>query len=537
MAKYEPVIGLEVHIELKTKTKMFCGCENGFGLESEPNIHICPVCTAQPGSLPVINFEAVKMVLETALALNCQISEVSKFDRKNYFYPDLPKGYQISQYDAPLSQNGYLDLSSVGNYNETEKSEIRNPKFETNLNDQDAKFKRIRIRRIHLEEDTGRLVHPPGTDYSLVDLNRAGVPLMELVTEPDIHSAQEAKKFCQELQLILRYLGVSDADMEKGQMRCEVNISLRKITEGRGNGTRTDADVLRDSASSQRGSVPLGTKVEIKNLNSFRAVERGIEYEIKRQEEALGFGEKIVQETRGWSEPKQMTISQRSKEEAHDYRYFPEPDLPPLEPREILKEIKALPELPQGRRKRFSEEYKLTSEDIEVLVSRKELGDYFECAASELKDWAKTAQPSIEPEKAVKLGANYLITELQKLLAQSDKAFGDLKITPENFAEFIKLTAQGVVSSSGAQSVLAEMFKTGADPSHVIEEKELGQMNDEQELELAVVETISQNPGPVQDFKKGKKKALMFLVGKVMAQTKGRANPQMAEEILKRRLK
>ena len=477
---------MEIHIELKTKTKMFCGCENGFGLESEPNIHICPVCTGQPGSLPVINQEAVRMVLETAQALNCHIPEFSKFDRKNYFYPDLPKGYQISQYDKPLSQNGFLEIDG----------------------------RKIRITRIHLEEDTGKLVHPAGAGHSLVDFNRAGVPLMELVTEADLRSSAETKKFCQELQLILRYLGVSEADMERGQMRCEVNISLRET-----------------------GTEKFGTKVEIKNLNSFRAVERGIDYEIQRQTEALEFDEKIIQETRGWSEAKQMTVSQRSKEEAHDYRYFPEPDLPPIEPQKILAGIGSLPELPAGRRERFAKEYKLPKDDIEVLVVKKEMGDFFECAVSELRDWAKVAEPKIEAEKLMKLTANYLITELQKLLTQSGVEFKDLKITPENYAEFIKLTAQGVVSSSGAQSVLAEMFKTGADPSHVIEDNGLAQMSDEQELETAAAEVISQNPGPAQEFKNGKEKALMFLIGKVMVQTKGRANPQVAEEILKRRLK
>jgi aspartyl-tRNA(Asn)/glutamyl-tRNA(Gln) amidotransferase subunit B len=493
--EYEPVIGLEIHVELKTKTKMFCGCENSFGLEVEPNIYICPVCAGQPGSLPVINEEAVRMVLKTALALNCQIPEISKFDRKNYFYPDLPKGYQISQYDKPLSQSGHLEIDG----------------------------KKIGIARIHLEEDTGKLVHPAGVDYSLVDLNRAGVPLMELVTEPDIRSAQEAKKFCQELQLILRYLKVSGADMEKGQMRCEVNISLRAKDGG------PDRPMMT--------SRPFGTKVEIKNLNSFKAVERGIEFEIKRQAGVLEAGEKIIQETRGWIDGKQETISQRTKEEAHDYRYFPEPDLPPLKPDEILKNAMFLPELPAGRRERFGKEYKLPFGDIEVFVAKKELGDYFECAASELNDWAKTAKPSIEPEKAVKLAANYLITELQKLLAQSGINFAVLKITAENFAEFIKLISQGVVSSSGAQAVLKEMFETGADPSHVIENKGLAQLSDEAELELSVAEVIFQNKEPVEDFKKGKEKALMFLLGKVMAATKGRANPQIVEEILKKRLK
>jgi aspartyl-tRNA(Asn)/glutamyl-tRNA(Gln) amidotransferase subunit B len=272
-------------------------------------------------------------------------------------------------------------------------------------------------------------------------------------------------------------------------------------------------------------------------LNSFKAVERGIDYEIGRQTEALESGEKIIQETRGWSDAKQMTISQRSKEEAHDYRYFPEPDLPPLEPQKILGELGSLPELPSGRRERFAKEYKLPKDDIEVLIVKKEMGDFFENAVSELRAWARVAEPKIEPEKLIKLTANYLITEIQKLITQSGGEFKNLKITPENYAEFIKLTAQGAVSSSGAQSVLKEMFDTGADPSHIIEDKGLAQVSDEAELETAVSEVISQNPGPAQEFKNGKEKALMFLIGKVMAVTKGRANPQVAEEILKRRLK
>ncbi|MDD5589581.1 MAG: Asp-tRNA(Asn)/Glu-tRNA(Gln) amidotransferase subunit GatB [Candidatus Portnoybacteria bacterium] len=483
--KYEAVIGMEIHAELKTKTKMFCGCENVFGLEKEANIHICPVCTGQPGTLPVANREAIKMVLRTAQALNCQIAEFSKFDRKNYFYPDLPKGYQISQYDKPLSEKGFLEING----------------------------KKIGITRIHLEEDTGKLSHPAGADYSLVDYNRAGVPMMELVTEPDITSAAEAKKFCQELQMILRYIRVSDADMEKGQMRCEVNISLRP-----------------------EGSKEFGTKVEVKNINSFKAVEKSIEYEIKRQEKALLNGEKIIQETRGWNESKQVTVSQRTKEEAHDYRYFPEPDLPPIEPKIFLDELGPLPELPQARKARFMAEHFLPEADAEIMIARKELGDYFENMASELKAWAKSSEPEIRIEKALKLAANYMITELQKLLAQNNADFKDLKITAENFAEFIKLTAQGVVSSSAAQAVLAEMFKTGVDPSHVIEEKNLAQLSDESELDGAIAEVISKNPGPVGEYKKGKEKAIQFLLGKVMAATKGRANPQVAEGILKKKL-
>lgn len=488
--KYEPTIGMEIHAELKTKSKMFCSCANAFGLEREPNAHICPVCTGQPGTLPVINEEAVHMVLKTGLAMNCQIDENSKFDRKNYFYPDLPKGYQISQYDKPLTRDGYLDVNG-------------------------KEQKRIRIKRIHLEEDTGKLVHPKGADYSLVDLNRAGVPLMELVTEPDITSGSEARKFCQEFQLILRYLGVSDADMEKGQMRCEVNISLKKP-----------------------GSKEFGTKVEIKNLNSFRVVEKAIDYEIRRQTEALEDGEKIIQETRGWDDASGVTYSQRIKEEAHDYRYFPEPDLPPLSDLKSLgrKLSSEIPELPAQKRARFSEEYGLSVSDSDVLVGFPELAIFFESATSELKRMQKDAQPPFDYKKAAKLSANYLMTELLKLLRQSETEFKGLKITAENYAEFIKLVSQNVVSSSGAQTLLKEMFETGADPSHIIKEKDLAQVSDEEELNNAIAEVLSKNPGPVEDYKKGKQNALMFLVGKVMVQTKGKANPQIVIELLKKKI-
>jgi len=468
---------------------MFCSCANGFGLEKEPNVNICPVCSGQPGTLPVINKEAVKMVLKTGLALGCQIPDSAKFDRKNYFYPDLPKGYQISQYDQPLCGSGSLKIAVNG------------------------EKKAVGIRRIHLEEDTGKLIHPKGAAYSLVDFNRAGVPLMELVTEPDITSGAQAKIFCQELQQILRYLGVSDADMEKGQMRCEVNISI--------------------SASKE-----LGTKVEIKNLNSFRAVEKSIDYEIKRQNEALAAREKIIQETRGWDDAAGVTVSQRVKEEAHDYRYFPEPDLPPLKGVAAMAEqLRAeLPELPAQKRKRLAEEYELPVDDADFLAANADLSEYFEKAASELKAWAKDARPEIDGVRAVKSAANYLITELQKLLYQSGTVFKEIKITPENFAEFVKLVSQNVVSSSGAQILLAEMFIKGGDPSQIIKEKDLGQVSDEEELNAAVLEVISQNPGPVADYKKGKQNALMFLVGKVMARTRGKANPQIVTELLKKQL-
>lgn len=493
---YKPTIGLEVHAELKTESKMFCTCVNN-PFEKRPNFNICPVCAGHPGTLPVANKKAIELVIKTAAALNCEIAEHSKFDRKNYFYPDLPKGYQISQYDEPLSKNGYLEI-------DTEKNGVKSKKTDT---------KRIRITRIHLEEDTGKLVHPSGADYSMVDLNRAGAPLMELVTEPDISSGAEAKKFCQDLQLILRYLGVSDADMEKGQMRCEVNISL------------SDTDKL-------------GTKVEIKNLNSFKAVEKSIEYETERQANILKSGEKIIQETRGWDENKGATFSQRAKEEAHDYRYFPEPDIPPLKISELnVAGTDSIPELPRAKRKRFAEEYKLPDKDIDVIIFDKEIAGYFENTVSDLIAWSEAEKVNKdEMPKIFKLLSNYFIRDLQKLLNEKSIKIMDIKITPENFAEFVVMLYREKISSSAAQKVFIEMFETGKDPEHIIEEKGLAQMSDEGEIEKAVADAIKNNPGPVGDYKKGKTQALQFLVGKVMAASKGKANPKIVLDLLKKRL-
>ncbi|MFC1700890.1 Asp-tRNA(Asn)/Glu-tRNA(Gln) amidotransferase subunit GatB [Patescibacteria group bacterium] len=481
--EYKPTIGLEIHSELKTKSKMFCQSLNNPD-EEKPNTNICPVCMGHPGTLPVINKKAVDLVIKTGMALNCKINKDSKFDRKNYFYPDLPKGYQISQYDKPLCLGGFLQIGD----------------------------KKINITRIHLEEDAGKLIH--SKDGSLVDFNRAGVPLMELVTEPDISSGVEARKFCEELRLILKYLNVSDANMEKGQMRCEVNISLR---------AEKDKE--------------FGTKVEIKNLNSFKAVERGIDYEIKRQASALDSGEKIIQETRGWDENKQKTFSQRTKEEAKDYRYFPEPDLPPLNiNQEEINIIKcSVPELPQSRRERFVKEYKLPEQDINVLVSNKDLSDFFEQVVSELETWLKIKNVG-DVQPMIKLTANYILTELQKLLLTSKKNMNNCRISPENFAEFIVMIKQGEISSSAAQTVLKEMFETGADPSHIIEEKGLKQVSDVSSLENIIEQVIKENPGPVGDFKSGKENALQFLIGKTMALSKGQANPQVVGDILRKKL-
>ena len=486
---YKPTIGLEIHVELKTKTKMFCSCPNDPGVptavpikigtevgKKEANINICPVCTAQPGSLPVINKEAINSVIKSGLALNCQINEKSWFERKNYFYPDLPKGYQISQYEAPLCKDGYLFLND----------------------------KKIRIRRIHLEEDTGKLIHEKGA-HSLIDYNRAGVPLMELVTEPDIESAEEARKFAQELQIIFRYLGISDADMEKGQMRVEANISLN-----------------------------MGTKVEVKNLNSFKSVEKAVEHEIERQKEVLESKKEVLHETRGWNDSKQETFSQRTKETSEDYRYFPEPDLPPLNISEKqIEEIKAgIPEMPQMRRERFVKEYGIPESTIEVLIVYKNLGDFFEQTISELKAWLESGKIKTDFDKLIKLSANYIITEFPKYIGEE----GKIKITPENFAELIYMTFAGEISSSGAQEVLKEMFRTGGDPSQIIESKNLKQMSDVGELEGIIDKIIKNNPQPVEDYKKGKEMALQFLIGLAMRESKGKANPNIAKEIIKKKL-
>ena len=491
MTKYEPTIGMEIHVELKTNSKMFCSCVNNPD-EMEPNKNVCPVCMGHPGTLPVANKKAIEYTIKAGLALNCQIAEFSKFDRKNYFYPDLPKGYQISQYDQPLCGKGYLEING----------------------------RKIKITRIHLEEDTGKLLHPKGADYSLVDLNRAGIPLMELVTEPEIKSSKEAKEFCKQFQLIVKYLGISDADMEKGHMRCEVNISLKPV-----------------------GQKEFGTKVEIKNLNSFRAVERSIEYEMKRQAEVLDEGGKIVQETRGWNADKQETYSQRKKEEAHDYRYFPEPDLPPLDLRkergmfDIEKIKNSIPELPLLKKYRLINQYKLTEDNAKTFSEDKELANYFEEVVSELKNWIKAKGiDGNKLDKLTKLTANYILTELQRLLYVNGALISDCKITSENFAEFITLIDEGRISSSGAQTMLEEMFLTSGDPSNILDEKGLEQVSDEGEIEKIVKTVIKNNSKSVEDYKSGKEAALKFLVGQVMKESKGKANPQMAGEVLKGKL-
>ena len=495
---YQPTIGLEIHIELKTKTKMFCGCLNDPD-EKHPNLNICPICLAHPGTLPTINKKAVEAVLKLGLTLNSKIPEISKFDRKNYFYPDLPKGYQISQYDKPLVVGGKLNG--------------------------------VKITRIHLEEDTGRLTHNDYNDdndndknshshrqkssYSLVDFNRAGIPLMELVTEPDIESGKEAVAFAKELQLILRYLEISDADMEKGQMRVEVNISLRENTDKHG---------------LENGLTRMGTKVEIKNLNSFKAVEESIDYEIKRQSEILEKGEMVKQETRGWDDIKKRTVPQRTKEEAHDYRYFPEPDLPPLDLTKFnLEELKiSVPELPVQKRARFEKEYGLLANQTEILIEDRGLAQYFEESASELR--TKLPIPDYQ------LLLNYFSSDMRGLMNEQKITVKELNITPENFADLIVLLSKGEISSRLAKDILKEMFLTGLDPKQIIQQKGLTQISDDAIIERIIEEITRENPKAVEDYKKGQKNALQFLIGQAMKKLKGRADPKILKEAMENNL-
>ncbi len=512
MAKtYQSIIGLEVHVELKTLSKMFCGCKNDpFGATS-PNIYTCPVCLGMPGALPVPNKKAIEWTILLGLALGCEIPEFSKFDRKNYFYPDLPKGYQISQYDLPFCQNGKLEIEVSG------------------------KRKVIRIRRVHLEEDTGKLMHATvkGEKVTLVDFNRSGVPLVEIVTEPDIHSGEEAKVFLKELQLIVRYLGISDADLEKGSMRLEPNISVRLVDAAQLNKPLEEKDLPK-------------YKVEVKNINSFRFVAGAIDYETKRHIALLEKGETPEQETRGWNAVKSETFTQRRKETADDYRYFPEPDIPPIvidQPAggtEIsTKELRhRIPELPQERRLRFQSQYSLNMAEAETLVQDKELGEYFEQVVSELAGFDQThlAGQSHSEKELVKLVYNFLTSDLRGLLTIHKLELSALRASPEHFGHLIQMFHQGAISSSVAKAVLIEMLLTGKDPEEIVKEKGLAQVSDSAELEKIVAAVIAENPQVVADYRKGKTNALQFLVGQIMSKTKGAANPQLVRELISKKL-
>jgi len=478
--KYEAVIGLEVHVELQTDSKIFCPSSTEFG--SRHNSQVCPVCLGLPGTLPVLNRKVVEYGIRVALALNCSVARFSKFDRKNYFYPDLPKNYQISQYDLPLAYEGHLD-------------------YETD----DGAVHRCGIVRVHMEEDAGKLIHREGSEneppYSLVDYNRTGVPLLEIVSAPDIRSAEEARAYLNELKTVIQYTGVSDCKMEEGSLRCDANVSVRP-----------------------RGEETLGTKTEIKNLNSFRAVQRALAYEIERQIGRLETGQRIVQETRSWDEEKGVTMSMRSKEEAHDYRYFPEPDLVPLviSPSWVDDVRRELPELPRAKRDRYLKEYQLPAYDTRVLTGSPSLAGYFE----------ECVRLYPEP-KAV---ANWVMGDLSRLLNAAQVAIEDCRVRPAGLCALLRLIDDGTISGKIAKAVLEEMFTTGKDPRTVIAEKGLVQITDTSALEIVIDEVIAGHPDTVRDYRNGKTRALGFLVGQVMKLTGGRANPNLVNDLLKKRL-
>jgi aspartyl-tRNA(Asn)/glutamyl-tRNA(Gln) amidotransferase subunit B len=499
---YDIIIGLEIHTELKTKSKMFCSCPNSTA-NALPNTNVCPICLGHPGTLPTVNEQALKDGLLLGLALNCKINQVSKFDRKNYFYPDLPKGYQISQYDLPIAYDGYL---TVG------------PKRD------------IGIIRIHLEEDTGKLVHDQA-GHSLVDFNRAGTPLVEMVSEPTIASAAEAKQFCQRFQQILRYLNISDANMEQGQMRCEVNISLQEP----GRWQYIDKEVK------PLGDYRLNHKAEVKNINSFRSLEKAVNYEIKRQSELLAKGETVAAETRGWNEATKKTVSQRSKETAADYRYFPEPDIPPLTiSQKLLDQIAAvITEMPQAKTERFIKEYGLNEYDAEVLTADKALSAYAEEVFSELQAWIEAEGDDWRRQqtKLLKLAVNWLTSELLKHLNLNRQTIADVKITPENFAELITLVAEGKINSSAGQIILNQMYQVGGDPSDIMAKLNLEQSDNSAELEKIVAQVLAANPEQTKELGQGKNALMQFFVGKIMAATAGKANPKLIPEVVKKIIK
>jgi len=501
--KYDVIIGLEIHAELNTKSKMFCSCNN-FSEDLAPNSAVCPVCLGHPGTLPVANKKAIEWTILCGLALDCKINKNSKFDRKNYFYPDLPKGYQISQYDLPLCYQGKLTVDD----------------------------RNIDITRIHLEEDTAKLIHLEASNESIIDFNRAGTPLMEMVTEPVIKSSSEAKKFCQRYQQILRYLKISDANMEKGEMRCEANISLQEKGKWK---------YLGDGVITPKGKHKLNPKVELKNLNSFKAVEKAIEYEIKQQEQMLDNGETIEAETKGWDEKNQETKRQRKKESSADYRYFPEPDIPPIKlNNEDINKIKSnLVELPQAKIKRFYKQYGFSSEMSEVLIADKAVANWLEQVISELRSWIDSLNDNWERQnkKLSKIAYDLLTSHLFSYLKKDKINIEDLKISAENFAELIALYYQNKINSNALQQILKEMYETGGDPTNIMDEKGWQQLDNDKELEKIILEIINDNPKQVKEYQEGKEALLKFFIGQGMAKTKGKANPKVAMEILENLLK
>jgi len=507
----ESVIGLEIHVQLKTKSKMFCGCGND-AEHAEPNTLICPICVGHPGTLPVTNKRALEFGILAAKAIGCKISDRSKFDRKNYFYPDLPKGYQISQFDEPVGVHGELNVE-VPEAGENER-----------------KVARIGITRLHLEEDAAKLTHTAG-GASLVDFNRSGTPLAEIVTEPDFASPTEAKAFLHELRLIMRTLGVSNADMEKGHLRCDANISMREVVD----------DPLTEKDSPAR----FNPKTEVKNLNSFRSVERALEYEIMRQSKLWEAGTPpMVTTTRGWDDDKQITVEQRVKEESSDYRYFPEPDIPPLHLTDMAIEAERhMNELPAAKRARFMEEYAFTPKDARQIVDNPYLTDWTEKVISELREWVTSADKGAHWEKEkprfAKLVSGWLLSKLMGLMSEMSLSndIRTIKITPENFAEFLTLLYLEKINSTAAQEILRVMIESGEVPTQVMQERGLEQVSDASDLEDVADEIISKNEKVVEDYKNGKDAAIMFLVGQMMKATKGKAKPDLAREILEGKLK
>lgn len=473
--KYEAVIGLEIHSELKTKTKIFCGCATGFG--AEQNTHVCPVCLGLPGVLPVVNARVVEFAIKAGLATNCTINQYSKFDRKNYYYPDLPKNFQTSQYDLPIAEHGYVDIMEAG------------------------KTKRIRLTRIHMEEDAGKLVHSgeniKNSASSNVDYNRTGVPLLEIVSEPDMSSAAEARAYMEKIKSILEYIDVSNCRMEQGNLRADINVSLRPV-----------------------GSEGLGTRTEMKNINSFKALEEVIEYEIERQTEVLEDGGHIVQETRTWDPVRGVTLSMRSKEEAQDYRYMPEPDLPPIitTAEEIETYRKALPELPDARRERLEKEYGLSAYDASSITASRPLAEYFDAVTATGAD--------------AKLAANWIMGELAKHLNGESKTITESPVDASRLGKMIQMISEGTISSKIAKDVFAAMWTSADAPEKIVKDKGLVQITDTKELETIVQAVIAANPKPVTDYQSGNKKAIGALVGQIMKQTQGKANPALVNQLL-----
>lgn len=472
---YETVIGLEVHAELSTNTKIFCGCSTEFG--APPNTHTCPICLGHPGVLPITNKQAVEYAITAALALNCEISTLTKFDRKNYFYPDLPKAYQISQFDKPVGKNGWIDIEVNG------------------------EKKRIRINRVHLEEDAGKSNHGENGEGTLLDFNRVGVPLIEIVSEADMRSPEEAKAYLEKLKAIIQYTGVSDVKMEEGSLRCDANISLRP-----------------------EGQEEFGTKTELKNMNTFRGVQRALEFEVSRQTEVLTSGNDVVQETLRWNEEKGTTITMRSKEEAHDYRYFPDPDLVDIYiDEEWIDRLRAaLPELPDARKARYIEQYGLSSYDADVLTSSKDLAEFFDNTLNHYND-----------AKAI---ANWIMGDLLRYLNENNLEIKNSKVTPKALGELLSLIEDGTISGKIAKTIFKDTIETGKEPKAIVEEKGLVQISDEGEIARVVESVIANNPESVEDYRNGKEKAVGFLVGQVMKETKGKANPQLVNKLIKERL-